>query len=69
MKDAVTSYARLISYKDTDGIIHEVSTNRFKLDLALQSFFSHQHVKMPVDPYTIERGQLCVYERDRVFFR
>ena len=69
VSDPVTFYARIVRHCDTKGILHSFNSDRFMLDLDLQAFFSHQQIKIPVDPQIVEKDQLCVWEREQLFYR
>lgn len=62
-------YARITRHRDLNGVLHTKQSNKFQLDLALQTHFSQKHVKICLDPDTIERERLCVYEQDTVYYR
>lgn len=69
VKDAITYFAKIIRYRDTSGILHHIQSNKFKLDLSLQSFFAQYHVNISIDPASIEKDKLCVYEKDKIYYR
>ncbi|KAF6030569.1 TDRD12 [Bugula neritina] len=69
VKDAITYYARLIRHRGVDGVLHQVPSNKFNLDLSLQTYFSQAYAKIPIDPATIEPDRLCVYGKAGVYCR
>ncbi|XP_067932934.1 putative ATP-dependent RNA helicase TDRD12 [Watersipora subatra] len=69
VKDAATCYARLIRHRDINGVQRDIESKKFALDLSLQTYYTQPHVCIPIDPATVEEGRLCVYEKDKIYYR
>ena len=67
--DAVTYNARLIRHRDAEGVLHNIESSKFSLDLSLQTHFSQPHAHVPLDPALVLPHQLCVYMKDNFYYR